>query len=65
MTKSDTITVTRSTDEDASAVAARAAKKAGTMVAGNLRWYGARGPAYREVPTRDGRTVRVCEPMVD
>lgn len=57
-----TIYVTREPNEDATAVAAKAASEAGTKIAGNLRWYGHLHPAYREVSTADGRTVRVEEP---
>jgi hypothetical protein len=56
-----TITITRQPDEDASAIAAQAAREHGTSLAGNLRWYGATGPEYREVRTADGRTIRVVE----
>ena len=56
------ITITRQRGEDASAIAARAARAAGTTLAGNLRWFGAAGPAYRAIGTADGRTIRVVEP---
>ena len=48
---------------DASQIAAAAARRAGTTLAGNERWYGYGSghilPAYREIATTDGRVVRV------
>jgi len=58
----NTIITTRKSRDDASRVAAQAARDAGTKLAGNLRWYGCYSPAYREAPTADGRTIRVQEP---
>ena len=44
---------------DPSAVAAEAARRAGTQVAGNLRWHGLQVPSHMESPTADGRVIRV------
>lgn len=57
------IIVTRKPNEDASQVAAQAARNAGTKISGNLRWYGE--PSHREANTEDGRGVRVVEPAMD
>lgn len=57
------IEVRRKEGEDAIRVAAEAARKAGVRLQGNLRWYGAMGPAFREIGTTDGRTIRVLEPI--
>ena len=56
------IRVNRRDGEDASEVAARAARDQGTTIAGNLRWYGGEAPSYRAVATADGREVQVEEP---
>ena len=44
---------------DASQIAAAAARRAGTTLAGNMRWHGDLYPAYRLIATTDGRVVRV------
>lgn len=59
---SEPIIITRRPEQDASQAAAEAAMAAGTTISGNLRWYGANGPAYRAANTADGRGVRVDEP---
>ncbi len=43
-------------------MAAETARTHGTTLVGNIRWYGASGPKYREVLTKDGRTIRIIEP---
>jgi hypothetical protein len=67
MTPCETIVVTRQRDEDASQVAAAAAKAAGTKLDGNLRWYDQLPGSdrvvmrHRQAPTADGRIVVVRE----
>ena len=56
------IKTVRTNDQDASAVAAKAASDAGTKLAGNLRWQGEHAPTCRVAPTADGRRVVVMEP---
>ncbi len=56
------IVIRRPVNGDAVQIAALAAKEHGTRLAGNIRWYGAMGPVYREIGTQDGRTIRVVEP---
>ena len=46
---------------DASQIAAAAARRAGTTLAGNMRWHGDLYPAYRLIATTDGRVVRVVD----